>query len=204
MHLQRQQGIVLTLALLFLLVPVPGRTEDAQAKPEEEQSESSSSFLECLVEARVNKVEKRADVDAEIAKQLDLKEDAIGRLGVAMIEITVVKAAPKPGNNEGLREAGRKLRADRRLLRAVQQGRQTGEGRSPPLRLLGLRRIPSLRRAREGNLDDPRGPSELTRRKPGTSRPSLNHRGGMAASLGPEAAVPLSFQRTPPAAVIPG
>lgn len=86
-----------TLALLLLLVSVPCRAQDAQENP---GSESNASFLECLVEARIDKFEKRADVDAEIAKQLDLKDGAIGKLGVAMIEITVVKAAPKDGKND--------------------------------------------------------------------------------------------------------
>jgi len=58
----------------------------------------SSSFLECRVEAKVLGVEKKADVDAEIAKALDLEETAIGKLGVVKMEITVTKSSsPKAG-----------------------------------------------------------------------------------------------------------
>jgi hypothetical protein len=46
------------------------------------------------VEARILKVKKKAEVNAEIAKELRLSEEAVGRLGVAKVKIQVTKAGP--------------------------------------------------------------------------------------------------------------
>jgi hypothetical protein len=57
----------------------------------------SSSFVECRVEAKVLGVEKKAAVDAAIAKELDLEEAAIGKMGVVKMEIAVTKSSSKAG-----------------------------------------------------------------------------------------------------------
>ncbi len=61
---------------------------------------ASNSFVECEVEAKVVKVERRETVNAEIAEALDLEKEMIGKLAVAATDITVLKATSKKGQEE--------------------------------------------------------------------------------------------------------
>lgn len=60
----------------------------------------SSSSLNCAVEVRVNRIEKQATVTPEIAAELHLRPDTVGRQGVAMLDAKVVGAKGRHGTQE--------------------------------------------------------------------------------------------------------
>lgn len=56
--------------------------------------------LDCDVDVRVNQVEKKTKVTAELAKELGLGKDAVGRLGLAALDATAVSAKAGPGKKD--------------------------------------------------------------------------------------------------------
>jgi hypothetical protein len=86
--------------LALLALPAAGQSQGTPRLEDRVTDKAASSFVECEVEAKVVKVERRETVNAEIAEALDLEKEAIGKLGVAATDITVLKATSKKGQEE--------------------------------------------------------------------------------------------------------
>ena len=94
----RWYPMVQALAFIALCPMAPSAHGQETSSPQEDRS--PSSFLECEVEAKVVKVERRATVNAEIAEALELEKEMIGKLGVAAADITILQATSKKDQAE--------------------------------------------------------------------------------------------------------
>ncbi|MFY9822232.1 MAG: hypothetical protein WAM82_12695 [Thermoanaerobaculia bacterium] len=99
-----RRGLLVLSALIALLgLAVPAISQPAATPPPAEKTGSAppahSSYLDCDVDIRVNRIEKKATVTEGLAKQLGLGKEAVGRLGLVKLDGTAVEAKAIPGGD---------------------------------------------------------------------------------------------------------